>query len=368
MNKKLIYVPIFRVRQEENKVLHSFDFGNRIYPCVEIVKEFDRKQRETSSMDSSSSSRKKNFEDIYIPFIEKINSEKIFVDLPVHLQPKSRMKPEVLIFLRGVISSMNIRNDYMLRLGELKEKIIPVISSYFQISGQSNTLESQAQKLRKVFPVLAIRTFPERFFSDLDQVKSILTKRDFLIIDFDHSVIDEDDSEIIEIIDELKDLKCNIIVHRSAIPKDLRNVDLEHAKIIGNCDNSLLRKYKLISGASFSDYCGIKKDDITIGGSVSPGFVYFDAVKNLYYGFKGIYNEPQTYDSIIIPDVFSSIATKRMISHSPNYLTNENKGWEILNAIRDGNKKGRYAPIYKRISMEHYLYCMRTKINNGDFD
>ena len=41
MGKLLKYMPVLRVRQEEVKVLKSFDFGNRIYPCLEIIKELD---------------------------------------------------------------------------------------------------------------------------------------------------------------------------------------------------------------------------------------------------------------------------------------------------------------------------------------
>lgn len=42
MDSQLKYMPIFRARQEENKVLKSFDFGNRIYPCIEFTKELGR--------------------------------------------------------------------------------------------------------------------------------------------------------------------------------------------------------------------------------------------------------------------------------------------------------------------------------------
>jgi len=42
MTDQLVYTPIFRLRQEEQKVLLRFPFNQNIIPYVEIVKEFDR--------------------------------------------------------------------------------------------------------------------------------------------------------------------------------------------------------------------------------------------------------------------------------------------------------------------------------------
>ena len=44
MATNLIYMPTFRVRQQENIVLRSFEFGEHMFPLLEIVKEFDRKR------------------------------------------------------------------------------------------------------------------------------------------------------------------------------------------------------------------------------------------------------------------------------------------------------------------------------------
>jgi len=70
----------------------------------------------------------KHFNEIYIPTINSIKSEKVFVDLPVHLNQSRKMKKEVLEFLRGVVSKRKTRTEYLLSLNTLRKKIIPVIS------------------------------------------------------------------------------------------------------------------------------------------------------------------------------------------------------------------------------------------------
>ena len=43
MDTNLIYMPVFRVRQQEVLAMKHFDFGDSIYPLLEIVKEKTRK-------------------------------------------------------------------------------------------------------------------------------------------------------------------------------------------------------------------------------------------------------------------------------------------------------------------------------------
>src|SRR5690606_11621590 len=91
-----IYTPIFRYRQEEKKVLSSFDFGDKIYPYIEIFKKLERKH-------TSKKKAEPEFHEIYLPILRTIKSEKVFIDLPIQLKPSSRMKKEVLEFQSRVI-------------------------------------------------------------------------------------------------------------------------------------------------------------------------------------------------------------------------------------------------------------------------
>ena len=61
----------------------------------------------------------------------------------------------------------------------------------------------------------------------------------------------------------------------------------------------------------------------------------------------------------------------RMKTHPLDFLGTENEGWRIIKNIELGpqiGESGKSAAKFKRISMEHYLHCIRTKITNGDFD
>jgi hypothetical protein len=77
MDNNLIYMPTFRVRQQETIVLKSFHFGKHMYPLLEIVKEHDRARKAETQ---------RSFEDIHNELIGEINAKKVFVDLPVYIK------------------------------------------------------------------------------------------------------------------------------------------------------------------------------------------------------------------------------------------------------------------------------------------
>ena len=77
------------------------------------------------------------------------------------------------------------------------------------------------------------------------------------------------------------------------------------------------------------------------------------------------------FERTIIPAVIKSEAANRMQKHSLDYLGSDNEGWRIIKNIERGvllGESGKSAAKFKRISMEHYLHCIKSKISNGDFD
>src|SRR5690606_1701648 len=76
------------------------------------------------------------------------------------------------------------------------------------------------------------------------------------------------------------------IIIRSALNSDIKNVGLNHNDVISEADNSLIETFERENFDAFGDYAGIKKDDMTAGGTISPGFIFYDPYDNLYYGFK----------------------------------------------------------------------------------
>lgn len=384
MGSPLKYMPIFRVRPQETKVLKSFDFGDKIYPCLEIIKELDRvnsKKKKDPQISLFGTKREKTFESVYIPLIKSIKADKVFIDLPVHLPQSRNTKSPTLLFLRTVVTNRKKRTEYLMKLKPVASKVIPVISSYLQISGEGDSISLQEKEMRNDFETLAFRTFIETFPQDIGQIKKSIKPNDFIIMDFENNDLDIADGDIQDIVEDFKNLNCNIIIHRNQIPEDVTMTGLNHGKMIDTINNSLPYIFKEFAGHCFSDYVGIKKDNITDGGVISPGFLFYDAVINNFFGFRyknGGHKKGETkpelieFETTIVPAVISSKSSDRMKSDSLDYLGIGNKGWEIIRNIElgenNGGESGKSPAKFKRVCMEHYLYCMKVKISNGDFD
>jgi len=366
-----VYIPVLRLRQEEKKVLTTFDFGSGIYPYVEIFKEFERLPPKPKAGKVKMVRPTKRFHEIYTPTLKSIKSDKVFIDLPVHLKQSRKMKKEVLEFLRGVVATRKVRTDYLLSLSALNDKIIPVISTYAQLTGEPGSIRLQEADLRHVYNTIAFRTSELTFRNDIDQVEAVAKPQDFLIVDLEnYSLSDPEDLDIIGfMLDYLKTFeKCNVVLLRNSIHNTIKNFELDHGHRISSADNSLMDRFSYLSAHSFADYAGIKKDPVEDGGGISPGFIYYDATANDFYGFKGsVARELEDFEAIIVPAVMSSAATTRMKKHSLDYLDSTNKGWDILENIFYGLESGKSQAKFKRISMEHYLHCIRTKIASGYF-
>jgi hypothetical protein len=379
MSTQLTYVPVFRSLQEEMKVLRSFNFGQQIFPCLEIVKEVDRvnpvlnlKKPKKDNLKATVVKPDKSFEEAYLPLISAIKAKKIFVDIPVHITPTSDMKPEVLLFLTRVAGNRQVRISYMKKMSAYADKVIPIISTYFLRTGESFTLKMQADDLRATFNSLAFRTFEKSFASDIVQITQLAQSQDYLIVDLGDIPPDpNDDLTIGPILDELKKFdNCPVIILRNAVKSSITNKGLDHCGVVKEIDNRLLLNYKKLYGASFADFVGIKKGDLKKGGGRSPGFIFYDPTENQYYGYRGLSSPADLADieNIIIPEVYNSAAADRMQNSGLPYLGMDNAGWQTLVNILAQLEPGNSQAKLKNISMAHYLHCMRTKINAGHFD
>jgi Beta protein len=369
MYEEFKYMPVLRLKEEEKKLLGSFNFGNAIFPCVEIFKEFERQTEKSLN---------KSFSETYIPLLSAINSRKVFVDLPVHLEPNNKMKDEVLDFVSKVLGSRENRTAHMLQLSAMADKIIPVISTYSQRRGsmELNSIITQEGDLRPKFNFIAFRTFEKTIGSDILQIKTVAQPQDFLIVDLEENPADPSDPYAIQtVIESLGDFdNCKIIILASAIPHNLSNTKLLHGELIPRGDNRLLLNYAQLGGHCFGDYAGIKKGEVTEGGSISPGFIFYDPVENAYYGYKGSERKKgekgnlADFQKIIVPAVYNSPTADRMQASDLTYLTTQNIGWTILAKIHLEGEPGGSQGKFKRISMEHYLHGIRVKIAAGQFN
>lgn len=356
MPSNFIYMPTFRARQQEIIVLKSFDFHPNMFPLIEIIKEKDR-----------SNNPKKSIE-IYSELINSVNSDKVFVDLPTYIRDSSGMQDEVVTFNRTILSNIDRRLEFLNSLTTEVNKMIPVISSLFLKTGDLDTITKQYENLKAKFPSVAIRTFTNTFKSDLDEIKILLDENDFLIYDINEGIsltnpVLKQDRLTLDSI-----TKPHKIALRSAINTDIQNVRLNHGDIIYEADNSLLEMfYHPMNFNSFGDYVGIKKDDLTSGGTISPGFIFYNPVDNLYYGYKGDIKNLAEFEITIVPSVLDSAIATTILAANPEYLNGLNEGWNTLNRIR-GGETGKSQAKFKRISMEHYLHCIKVSIANRNIN
>jgi len=353
MPSNLLYMPTFRARQQEMIVLRSFEFGNRIFPLIEIVKEKDR------------SNNPQTFQEIYNSLIVAVHSEKVFIDLPTYFRDASGMQDDVVAFNRTVLSNLENRIVHYNLFAANNQKVIPVVSTLLLKTGEANTITQQFQALKQNFPSVAIRTFTNTFNSDFEEISALLTADDYLIYDIHEGVgltspvIKKDKTVLASIT-----LPCKIAL-RSAINTDIQNVRLNHGEIVYEADNSLLEMFNQPLGFNaFGDFAGIKKDDLTSGGTISPGFILYNPVDNLYYGYKGNIKNLAEFETTIVPDVLASPVATAIAAANAAYLNDENEGWNTLLRIRDG-ETGKSQAKFKKISIEHYLHCIKTGIVSG---
>ncbi|KAF5059676.1 Beta protein [anaerobic digester metagenome] len=360
MDTNLIYMPTFRVRQQETLVLKSFDFGNHMYPLLEIVKEHDRIRR---------ADVQRSFEAIHNELINSIKAKHVFVDLPVYLKQSGSVKDEVVAFSFRVTNNVVRRCEYLNQLSRLSPKAIPVISSYLIKTGESDTIERQYSLLKNNFTSLAYRLFPLSFSVDFPIVRELIRPNDYLIIDLDQ-IPPYPSPPLKQIISTLKPFtgSCKILL-RSAINTDIQNVNLDHDQIVIEADNNHI---DIVHMGSFGvnatgDYVGIKKDDLTAGGTISPGFIYYDAIGNQYFGYKAaIKGSLSEFENRIVPDVLNSSATKGMLNHTPPFVSIDNPGYSTLLNIQSGSESGKSQAKFKKIAMEHYLHCIKIKIETNE--
>jgi hypothetical protein len=367
------YIPILRLREQEKGLLTTFDFGEDIVPYIEIFKHQPRKAQEPT--EGELPKPKKEFNEIYLPILESIKSKKMFVDLPVHLRRSKKMKENVIEFLSEVVEDPLKRSAYLNTLSTCK-RVIPVISTYSLVKHIPNTILPQESELRKKFSCLAFRTSETTFVSDMAQIESIAQTQDYLFVDLEEFCLSNpDDLDTVQfMLDRLKTFdKCNKVIINSPIHHTTTNSGLEHGMQLEGASNCLIDKFKDFGAHSFADYVGVKKDVVEEGGGISPGLIFYDAIENVFFGYKGRkWQKPEKPNlddlrEIIVRDLLTSQMVSNMQGSHLQYLSWDNKGWKMVNDMWDKTEKWRSQAKFKRIAMEHYIHCIKTKIMAGYF-
>lgn len=350
----LKYIPVFRARQQEMIVLKETVFGDRIFPMIEIVKEKDRTNRTATSIE------------IYTELIQSINATKVLVDLPTYIKENTSTQKEVIQFNRKILENLDARILFFKSLSKLSDKVIPVISTLLHKTGETNTISKQYEALKDIFPIIAIRTFHFTFDNDIDNIQRVIQPKDLLIYDLDTL---STTSPLLKIHKtKITGLQTHKALIRSAINTEIQNVKLDHGNIVGEADNSLIETYSSYGFQAFGDYVGIKKDDMGSGGTISPGFIFYDPIDNLFYGYNSDVKKLAEFETTIVPAVLGSEIVKKMLRDYPTYLDRtQNLGYDLLVKINENPilESGKSQAKFKKISMEHYFHCIRTAINDG---
>ncbi|MGY8621992.1 beta family protein [Bacillus safensis] len=342
--EKFKYVPVFRYRSQERKAINSTSLSNKIVPLIEIV-----------TKKPTLNSKKDSIEQLLLDF--QNNNSYVMVDIPMYIKLKKSTTRNVMDFLAPVLANPKTRIDILTDKRLVNNgKIIPVITYNPNNSIIPNYLTYQTNQLKKYYNKVAYRIYPNGFETVMNELSKLINTNDILIFDLDETPYTAiENRAMFKRIQQLSSIiHFRSVILQSAIPKSLTNVNLNHCSVIKEADNSLLKSYKKIGFSAFGDYCGVKKDDLTSGGIISPGYIKYSWMDNSYYGFKGTKEEAETFESIVAPAIIhSNVWSNYNKVHKENCL-----GCKNIQNIYNKIKKGKSQPEWKGFACGHYLYTM----------
>jgi hypothetical protein len=335
---------VFRFRAQERKAFCATPFSNKLLPLIEIVTE-----KPTSNSKSDSIAQ-------LLKDIEDTNTS-IILDIPMYIKIKNRTTKTVRDYLTPVLAEPKKRIEILTdpRLVE-SEKVIPTITYNPNSPYPDGYLVHQEKHLRNYYKHIAFRIYPNHFVDSISEINSIIRQDDIIILDIDESSHSHPVNRKLykQVHDLSKQNGSTSVLIRSAIPRDLTNVDLDHGNIIQEADNSLLTDYYALGFNAFGDYCGVKKDELTEGGTISPGYIMYSWKDNSFYGFKGVLNQAATFETIVVPSVTSSgVWNEYSQTHQMNCF-----GCNTIENIKQNKKRGKSQPEWKGFACGHYLYTM----------
>lgn len=340
------YVPVLRFRESEKKTLEDVAISNKILPLIEIVQE-----KRKSNMNSTC------FDDIS-KYLEQSNT-KILIDFPMYIKIKQNTLPGVLSFIPPILADPSRRLIHFDKL--IGQNIIPVVSYNPNAPlYQNGYISKEFSHLRRSFDQIALRIFLPHAQLALNEADSYLKPNDIIIVDLDDAPHTNPlfTNFYSNIITYAQNHLCKTVLVRSVINPNITNTGLTNNSVVPQLDNSLLNDYQKYGFDAFGDYCGIKKDELTKGGMASPGCIYFHWWSNAYYGHKGLYKQPKTFTSMVVPSLLSSNEWIDYQTKSSSAHQNSCPGCMTVNKIATTGQNGDSAPKWKVIISSHYLHTM----------
>lgn len=346
MNRKLTYIPTFRLRGEELQAIYACSnlFGDKMLPLFEVITQNPPRSNGTFQQTNSRVLSKFNF--------------KFLLDLPSHIAIKGSIKQPARDFLLQIKSSRTVLIDYFSQLAGIPN-LIPVLSHDPQIPYSPGTFVKESTILRQHFSEIAFRVQHNQknqaaMFKDLMQ---IVRQDEVVILDGDNSLPSNtaliDSKNNVDVLSN--STNCITIYLRSAIPDGITNVGLIHGMPVAAIDNSHVRTYKNPSGyTGFGDYVGVRKELPKKGGQISPGLIYYFAQNNEFIGYKGNAQDLDEFSRTIIPDLVASTRWRGLTSNHLALCPGCLYAQKVQMGLEDGRSQG----MWKRVSMMNYLYTM----------
>lgn len=303
----MLYVPMLKVRQEEEKVSKTLQncFDDNIIPLFEILVDKYKKIYETDPVTGKNireekicNDGKSRFYKIPIPEIDEniitldtinknINNKKAFIEFyrfSLKEFPSSKIK------LNSVKLAYKLNNDlnsYLERTTEIAnyDNFIPVISIKKEFEIPEKDLKSLFNKIHLKNKNIALRITDDLFELYKEFIISNLSSNDYLLFDIcEHPA----KSKINEFKEVAKlEITAKIILLNSPRLKDLKNSSYSEQDYTELIDTSIKNNITENGFWGFGDYCGLKNDlPHTGGGKIGSALIlFFDGKKNKFFSY-----------------------------------------------------------------------------------
>jgi hypothetical protein len=340
------YVPVFRYRESEKKVLDDVSISNKILPLVEIIQEKRKGNMKTTCIDE-------------VINLAKNGNTQYLVDFPLYVKIRSNTLPNVASFIGPLIANPKLRLNHFQKFAGSKN-IFPVVSYNPNTPMYSKgDVANEITFLRQYFDQVALRVFPQHGQLALNDANGLLKEGDIILFDIDED--SHNNPAFTAFFGYLntfaKNHGCKTVLIRAVIGPGVTNTGLTHRSVVTSLDNSLLNDYNKHGFDSFGDFCGIKKDELTKGGVPSPGCIFYHWWSNSYYGFKGTLMQPKTFTSVVVPALVASNERMDYQTKSASH-SSTCPGCEKIADIASTRSGGNSAPKWKIIIASHYLHTM----------
>lgn len=277
------------------------------------------------------------------------------VDIPMeHQEFLGKMEPEYRQFFTDVYTKPDFRVNTLNKF-DISDKVIPTLSHNPSMP-YSHQLIDENSKLSKNFKRKAVRLFTSSPIVAYEDCKKILNENDILFVDI-HENTAEYATIMLDNARKVKaDTNCHIVIKQTSVGNGYKNTELPDSKITKgtktyeHIKHSLYIEYKNLGFDGFSDYVGVRKYTLKNIPIVSPGFLIFDNSDGSYYGYKGTYDDLDSYLDII-KKYEKSIHWKN-IKNSHRKIC---EGCKVLDKMISTRSSYKSAPKWKRVSMSHYI-------------